>query len=141
YLLLSLPGFVGLLAAGLTQPGRQQAATRVLLVALVALSAAYCFTVKPSKQRLGGWDKIAQRVEEQAQQGDAVFFAPPWAQAAFVAQYDGAQLPLYGANSFAEYYYEQGHAFNQTIDEPALQDQLQRGRRAWVVWDHIYAIR
>jgi hypothetical protein len=138
-MLLSLPGYVALLAAGLTQRWRGQTTTRALLLAVVALSAIYCFSVKPNVRRLGGWDAMARRVEAQAQPGDALFFAPPWAQAAFVVQYEGVSLPLHGASSFAEYYYERGNSFNQPIDAVALERQLQRGQRAWIVWDHVYA--
>jgi hypothetical protein len=141
YMLLSLPGYVALLAAGLLHGWRGQALTRALLLAIVALSAIYCFSAKPNVRRLGGWDAMARQVEAQAQPGDALFFAPPWAQAPFVVQYAGAPLPLHGASSFAEYYSDQGNSFDQPIDATALDRQLQQGRRAWIVWDHIYAIR
>jgi mannosyltransferase len=141
YLLPVLPAYVVLLAAGLTRPGRWQRAGQVILAAVVVLSAVYCFSARPNVRRLGGWDTIARQVEAQAQSGDALFFAPPWAQAAFTVQYRGAPLPSYGATSFAEYYLDQGHPFSRTLEIEALQHQVRSGRRAWIVWDHVYAQR
>ncbi len=139
YIISSLTPFVLMLAAGLVQRWRGQALTRTLLAAIIALAAIYSLSVRPSSQRLGGWDKLAQIVEAQAQQGEAVFFAPPWAQPAFTVQYTGMPLSLYGTSSFASYYYEQGHSFNEDIDQEHLGLHLQSGKRAWIVWDHVYA--
>ena len=77
-------------------------------------------------------------VAAQAHAGDAVFFAPPYTRASFEVQYVGPALPLFGAESFAGYYYDRGNPFSQPIDAAALQAQLDRGERAWVVWDRTY---
>ncbi len=84
---------------------------------------------------------MARVVEARARPDDALVFAPPWAQAAFLVQYSGRPLALYGAASFAGYYYEQGNPFTQTLDLPSLEAHLRRGKRAWIVWDRIYAVR
>lgn len=142
YLLLSQPGYVLLLAAGLWPVWRGQALTRTLLAGIVLCSAIFAFTMAPNPRRQGGWDVMARQVAEQATINDAVFFAPPWAQAPFVVQYTGRPLPLYGARSFVEYYYEQGNPFVETaFERAALDAQLQAGRRAWIVWDRIYGAR
>jgi hypothetical protein len=141
YMLLSLPAYLAILAAGLTWPSRWQRVTQTVLAAIVVLSAIYCFSARPNTRRLGGWDALARQVEAQARPGDALFFAPPWAQAAFTVQYAGPPLPSYGASSFAEYYLDQGHPFTETLASAALDQHLRNGRRAWIVWDHVYAAR
>jgi 4-amino-4-deoxy-L-arabinose transferase-like glycosyltransferase len=140
YILASLPAYVLLMAAGLRQAWRWQKVTRVLLTATAILSLAYCFSAAPNSRRLGGWDKMARMVEAQASGSDAVFVAPPWARPAFTVQYTG-DLPVHGSESFAAYYYEQQHAFDESIDAAALHDHLQRGGRAWIAWDRVYAPR
>ncbi|MBN1888002.1 MAG: glycosyltransferase family 39 protein [Thermoflexales bacterium] len=144
YILPSLPAYVLLMAAGLGQSWRWQRVTRVLLAATAILSLVYCFAAAPNSRRLGGWDKMARIVETQARDtedgGDAVFIAPPWARPAFTVQYTG-DLPVHGAESFAAYYYEQQHAFDENLDTAALHTHLQRGGRAWIAWDRVYAPR
>ncbi|MFV9506646.1 MAG: hypothetical protein AB4911_19010 [Oscillochloridaceae bacterium umkhey_bin13] len=109
---------------------------------LVLTSFVTWLTASPNARRTGGWDRIAANVAAAAQPADAIFFAPPWAQAPFVIRYHGPSLPLYGAESFASYYYEGGRPF--TVNEfayPALQRHLTTGGRAWIVWDRLYGVR
>jgi hypothetical protein len=81
-------------------------------------------------------------VAARAAPGDALFFAPPWAQAPFLIQYHGPELQLHGARSFVGYYHEQGHPFDPaTFETAALREQLATGDRAWIVWDRIYGAR
>jgi uncharacterized membrane protein len=138
YIIFSLAGYVLLLAAGLARPWRWQALTRSLLVALVALSAAYALSIAPDSRRRGGWREAARVVEQHARDSDAVFFAPPYTRAAFEVQYGGRPLPLFGVQSFAEYYYDRGIPFSRIIDDAALQAQLGRGGRAWILWDRAF---
>ena len=138
YIIFSMAGYVLLLAAGLTRSWRWQPLTRTLLVVLAILSATYALSIRPDSRRSGGWDEIARVVAAQARDGDAVFFAPPYTLASFQVQYAGRPLPLFGAESFAGYYYDRGNAFSQPIDATALQAQIDRGARAWIVWDRTY---
>ena len=146
YLLLAQPWLLLLIAAtALTPPWRRPALRPVgptLLVLLAVGGLAYWLTMAPNPRRMGGWHELAAQVAAQAHPGDAVFFAPPWARAPFVVQYDGPPLTLYGAESFAGYYYDGGRPFAANEFElAALQRQLARGGRAWVVWDKIYGVR
>lgn len=141
YMLICLPAYVVILAAGLANPWRWAHVSRILLGLMVVLSAVYSFTQKQNLRRTTGWDRIAATVTAEAAPGDAIFFAPPWAQAAFTVQYDGTPLPLYGAEDFAGYYHERGNPFGQDIDLPALEAHLAQGQRAWIAWDRIYAHR
>jgi 4-amino-4-deoxy-L-arabinose transferase-like glycosyltransferase len=138
YIIFSLTGYVLLLAAGLLQPWRWQGLTRTLLVLLVGLSAAYALSISRDSRRRGGWDAMARTVEQQSHMTDAVFFAPPYTRASFEIQYHGQPLPMFGVDSFAQYYYERGRQLSLPIDADALQTQLGQGRRAWIVWDRTY---
>lgn len=141
YIIFSSIGYALLLAAGLTRRWRGQALTRTLLGLLVVTSAVYALSMAPDSRRRGGWDSIARTVERQARGGDAVFFAPPYTRASFEVQYAGIPLRLFGVDTFAQYYYERGNSFGQLIDAEALRARLDRGERAWIVWDRTYIQR
>lgn len=141
YMVICLPAYVLILAAGLASPWRWAHISRTLLAIIVVLSAFYSLRHEQNPRREGGWDQIARIVEAEALPGDAVFFAPPWSQAAFTVQYQGMPPPLFGAEDFAGYYFERGNSFGQDIDLAELETHLDRGQRAWIVWDRIYAHR
>jgi uncharacterized membrane protein len=138
YIIFSMAGYVLLLAAGLMRPWRWQALTRTLLALLVALSAAYALSIAPDSRRRGGWDAMARTIEQQGRETDAIFFAPPYTRASFEVQYAGRPLPLFGVDTFAQYYHERGRSLSLPIDDQALQAQIGQGRRAWIVWDRTY---
>jgi hypothetical protein len=92
----------------------------------------------PDSRRRGGWDSVAQIVEQRSRDTDAVFFAPPDSRASFAVQYTGRPLELYGVDTFAQYYYERGNSFSQPIDAAALQARIDCGGRAWIIWDRTY---
>ncbi len=139
YVLLALPAYVLLLAAGSLLPSRAEILPRTLLVGVIALSACYSLVVAPTPQRRVAWDQVARVVEQGTQRDDVLLFSPPWSQPAFDVQYHGPPLPQYGATSFAEYYYEGHHAFSEELDAATLRRELAQGYRVWLVWDRIYA--
>ena len=139
YLLVALPGYVLLIVAGLWDAPLLRPVMRGLLMVLVGLSLVQSLVAPPNKPRRSGWWQAADTVAAQAQPGDAVIFAPPWCEPAFTLQYDGPTLPMYGAGSFAAYYYDRGRPYSETLDAPALAAQLAQHGRAWIVWDRNYA--
>ncbi len=141
YVLLALPAYVLLLAAGSLLPSRAQVLPRTLLVSVIALSACYSLIVAPTAQRRVGWDQVARVVEQGARPPDVMLFTPPWSRPAFDVQYQGPPLLQYGATSFAAYYYDEHHAFSQELDATVLGRELAQGHRVWLIWDRIYAHR
>jgi mannosyltransferase len=139
YLLLTLPAYMLLIAAGLQILARQPRLAWILTISLALCSLAYSLSMAPSMHRQNDWFGLAQQVTAEARPGDAVFFLPPWAQAPFDIQYQGPALPYYGADSFVEYYYFGRRPFLSAYEETALQEHLAADRRAWIAWDRQYA--